>query len=77
MEGKNTPPNNNNKKQKPTESTQQGGAASTREPPLCRTACLPLLLSLLFILEMEIHWLFFFLQGSFGCCILISGHSNS
>lgn len=47
-------------KKKNTESTQQGGAATAWEPPICRTACLPLLLSLLFVLEMEIHSLFFF-----------------
>lgn len=72
MEGKNTPPNKkkNHRKHPARRGSQCMGT------PICRTACLPLLLSLLFVLEMEIHSLFFFLQDPFRCCILISGHSN-
>lgn len=54
MEGKNTPPNKKNHRKHPARRDSQ-----CMGTPSCRTACLPLLLSLLFVLEMEINLLFF------------------
>lgn len=73
VEGKNTPPN-----KKTREASSKEGQHSMWEQPLpiCRTACLPLLPPLLFVLQMEIHSLSFFLQDTFGGCILVSGLSN-
>lgn len=74
MEGKNTPPKKK-KKQTPHKASSKEGQPVHGNPQLqdSMSAFAP---SLLFVLEMEIHLLFFFLEDSFECCILISGYSN-
>lgn len=74
VEGKNTPPNKKHRKHPARRSTQHMG---NRPPPQLQDShCLPLLPSLLFVLQMEIRLIYLFRQDTFGRCVLISGLSN-